>query len=122
MWKKFIDLSTSTKILIVITVLLLLYGIVLYFTTTSEEKEEEYGNVINKNNVVELFFSPACGHCIKFKPEWNKLISTNACIFKEYNCQNGECPTDIKHVPTLKINGKIYDGEMNYETIIPHIQ
>jgi len=120
MWEKFNTLNNSVKIIIVVVILLLIYGIILYFKTTPEE--ENYDNVKKNNTIVELFFSPTCGHCTQFKPEWNKLVSTNACTFKEYNCQNGECSSDIQFVPTLKINGKNYNGKMDYNSIMPHIQ
>jgi hypothetical protein len=119
MWEKIIALDNKIKFIIVIIILLIIFGIILYYKNSTEEN---YDNVRTGNNVAELYFSPTCGHCMQFKPEWNKLASTNACTFKEYNCQKGECTSDIKYVPTLKINGKIYNGKMDYNSIIPYLQ
>ena len=118
MWKKFEELDNVSKLLIIVIILLIIYGIVMYFKTSSTEQEENY---VNKNIIVELYFSPTCGHCANFKPEWEKLIRTNACTFKSYNCQEGKCTADIKYVPALKINGQLYDGNMSADSILTQI-
>ncbi len=119
MWEKFKNLDSVTKIVIIIIIIIILYVIILYFS--SNQDKEQYTNNKKQNYLLDLYYSPTCGHCIQFKTEWNKLIKTNAYKCSDHNCASGECAKDIEFVPTLKINGTIYTGDMNANAIITHI-
>lgn len=73
-----------------------------------------------------LFYSlKDCGHCIKFKKEWNKLIELTK-NNKDINLEQIEATENparvqkdgIMYFPTIKINGKEYDGERTAEAIL----
>ena len=115
-------LDNITKMIIIVITVLIIYGLILYFKNSSSgQQEESYDNIKKNNSLVELYFNPTCPHCVDFKPEWDKLIKTNACTFKSYNCSSGECTADIEYVPLVKINGKVYTGNMNSNSILTQI-
>lgn len=73
-----------------------------------------------------LFYSlKDCGHCIKFKEEWNKLIQltkNNKDIHLE-QIEATENPARVQkdgimYFPTIKINGKEYEGERTADSIL----
>ena len=114
----FIDNDVKIMLTIIIFILII-YSIFNYYKKNTKKNMQPN---IEKSDIVELFYSSSCGHCTQFKPEWNKIKNTNYCIFKEYNCQNGECSSDIKFVPTLKINNNQYHGDMNYNSIMTYLK
>jgi glutaredoxin len=73
-----------------------------------------------------LFYSlKDCGHCIKFKDEWKKLqelTKNNKDIHLE-QIEATENPARIQndgimYFPTIKINGKEYDGKRTAKDIL----
>ena len=105
------------------TILAIIIIILLVFYISYLLQFEPYKNTIykKKHTLIELYFSPTCGHCNIFKNEWKKLVEKQLYTCNEYNCQNGECNSDIKYVPLLKINNTIYEGDMTCDYIIQYI-
>jgi hypothetical protein len=85
----------------------------------------------NKSINLSLYYSNQCGHCIRFKPEWNKIkkyidggknknVSYNE--YEEHEIKNKK----ITGFPTLLFNIKIknknheieYNGERTSEKLI----
>lgn len=92
-----------------------------------------------------LFYANWCGHCIKFKPEWDKLkqkvhemggkFGENKITINEY--EDSKVPKDIAKIegkdirgyPTVKItvtlNGKKteyeYEGKRNMNDLLNHL-
>lgn len=105
-------LKTRNFILIII----ILLAIILYVLFSSQ-KSESYSKPVHRKTV-DLYYRPDCGHCHDFLPVWNKLEKTNLATFKSHNCDKGECTKDIYGVPTIKINGVVYNGNRTYELIV----
>lgn len=78
-----------------------------------------------------LFFRPSCGHCVKLKPEWNKVVARAA----DENIRIAEVNLDVKEdadfatkmgidmVPTIMVLSKgnvwyTYNGPRKCENIL----
>ena len=107
----FKNMNNGVKFLLLLIVLVIIYFIIMYFRQNNSTTESMTN--LPKNVAVDLYYSPDCGHCRNFKPEWEKLRQMKGPVFKDHNCKLGQCPADIVGVPTLKINGKVYTNEMN---------
>lgn len=69
-------------------------------------------NITNKCTII-LYYHDNCGHCIDFKPLWNKIKHqySNHINFIEENCTNKSPNLDyVTGYPTIIINSKVYDG------------
>lgn len=81
---------------------------------------------------VQLFYAEQCGHCVRFKPEWNKL-KTNIDKLKkngkdisyvEYESEQSDImkKNNIRGYPTIRIksgdNVVDYQGERNADAIL----
>ncbi len=92
-----------------------------------------------------LFYANWCGHCVRFKPEWDKLkqkinesngkFGENKITIKEY--EDSSAPKDVARIggkeirgyPTVKIavsqNGKTveyeYEGKRKMEEVYNHL-
>lgn len=74
---------------------------------------------------VILFYSESCGHCQKFKPEWERIKQNGTMNTSEYNC--GESPMScnaygIQGYPTIIVENGFssheYHGERTLEQIL----
>jgi len=77
---------------------------------------------------ITLYYANWCGHCINFKPEWNKLKDTigGNSMYSNIETKEFEQTKDndimekegIKGYPTIRINGKDYNGERSVSAIL----
>ena len=121
----FKNMDNVHKFLFVVVILIVIYLIVMLINnknSTSENMSTTPSNLNTSTLTVDLYYSPSCGHCVRFKPEWEKLKQIKGITFNEHNCSLGECPADITGVPTLKINGKTYTDEMNAFAIADYLK
>ena len=80
----------------------------------------------NKTGVT-LYYAEWCGHCQRFKPEWEKLktmLKAKNIPVAEYEADNkggknpGKIPQDIRGDPTIVVNGEVYNGERTAQAIM----
>lgn len=91
-----------------------------------KKNKKTFGNVSYDGKTEILLYSyKECGHCKDFKKEWNKLIEltkNNMNIHTEeieLTANPARIQKDgIMYFPTIKINGKEYDGERTAEAIL----
>jgi len=56
------------------------------------------------SKTITLYFSDDCGHCQKFKPEWEKIKNSGLVNAREVNCkQNPDQCNNIEGYPTIRI-------------------
>jgi protein disulfide-isomerase A1 len=126
--------------LVVVLVLAALVGVVYYFMYMKNVSEAFQGDEVNAKNdevVMVLFYAEWCGHCQKFKPEWNKaenkhngtkMNGKNVRLMKVDCDQNKELAAkyDVQGYPTVKVfnNGKVndYDGERSLSGITNYLK
>ena len=77
--------------------------------------------------IIELFFANWCGHCQRFKPEWQKLKQTPDIQFAEYDADNAAHKAKIDAAgvsgyPTIRIDNKEYSGERTADAILKFIK
>jgi thiol-disulfide isomerase/thioredoxin len=112
---------TITQIAIIIAILIIIY---LVFFNSKQ---------INKNNTLTLyyFYSPSCGHCKKFEPTWNSLVSNNSIKFNKINGSDINNKDilfyySVVGFPTLilQTQNKFYEykGNRTYDNIIDFIR
>jgi thiol-disulfide isomerase/thioredoxin len=88
------------------------------------------GKEENQIKTLYLFKADWCGHCIKFKPLWNKLKNEVSNVnFVEYDYNNNKKEIqqfNIKSYPTiiLKHNNELieYEGHRSFEEIKKFIE
>jgi glutaredoxin len=70
---------------------------------------------------VSLFKAEWCGHCKNFTSTWNQLQKTNKHVkFETFDAdKHGDIikKQNIDGFPTIKINGNVYHGERDFETL-----
>jgi glutaredoxin len=90
-----------------------------------KDKKAKTTSSFGKTTEILFYSLKDCGHCIKFKEEWNKLIEitkNNKDIHLE-QIEATENPgriqnDNIMYFPTIKINGKEYEGERTATAIL----
>ncbi|QKF94309.1 thioredoxin [Fadolivirus algeromassiliense] len=76
---------------------------------------------------VILYFADWCGHCKKFKPEWNKLkieLKNMNISFAEYKDGTDDAviqSAGIRGFPTIRIDGKEYNGDRSIDAILSYL-
>lgn len=85
-------------------------GLVLYKFTTKR---------------IILFYSDGCGHCQKFKPEWERIKQSGLVSTQEYNCGENSMSCNaygIRGYPTILVENGFskheYQGERTLESIV----
>jgi len=81
---------------------------------------------------VKLYYADWCGHCIKFKPEWEKfkgIADKNGVKTEEYEADKDKQKIEEANVsgfPTIKIeisgNKEDYEGPRTAEAIMSHVK
>ena len=70
---------------------------------------------------VSLFKAEWCGHCKNFTSTWNQLQKTNKHVkFETFDAdKHGDIikKQNIDGFPTIKINGNVYHGERDFESL-----
>jgi len=79
--------------------------------------------MVKKDVNITLYYAEWCGHCINFKPEWNKLkanidkLNDKNITYNEYEEKQIDKNLQIAGYPTIhfniKMNGKNYN--INYD-------
>lgn len=93
----YVNLSIITIILII--------GIYYIFIRQVEQPPEEIAQCIGENSI--LYTLPTCGHCRDQKElfgEYSKNLTVVDCKSEPEKC------SDIRNVPTWRINNKLYVG------------
>lgn len=75
---------------------------------------------------ITLYYAEWCGHCQRFKPEWERLKKTAKDKYPSITVEDyeqGKNPevmrkAGINGYPTIKVNGKEYNGKRNAEEIL----
>lgn len=77
---------------------------------------------------VILYSAPWCGHCISFKPEWEKLtekLKNESISFQHYEegKDNAEIEqAKVKGYPTIMIDDKEYNGLRTVDAIMAFVK
>lgn len=90
-----------------------------------KKNKKTFGNVSDAKTKILLYSYKECGHCKNFQKEWNKLTELTKNRNDIYTEQI-ELTTNpariqqdgIMYFPTIKINGKEYEGERTADAIL----
>ena len=86
-----------------------------------------------KKNIITLYYSPNCGHCVEFLPEWKKLQNVksinNIVVIETINCSENynKCKEhNVQAYPTIimqKTDGSQleYNGNRTVDSLINFI-
>lgn len=87
--------------------------------------KETFGNVSDAKTEILLYSYKECGHCKNFQKEWNKLneLTKNRNDIYTEQIELTTNPARIQqdgimYFPTIKINGKEYEGERTADAIL----
>lgn len=76
---------------------------------------------------VVLYFAEWCGHCKRFKPEWEILkteLKKKGISFAEYEDSKDEAvmqSAGVNGYPTIRIDGKDYNGDRSSVAILAYL-
>ena len=116
--------STAVLIGLIIAIIALILAVIGGVKYLKDQKAKTTSSFGATTEI--LFYSlKDCGHCIKFKEEWNKLIelTKNNKDIQLEQIEATENPAriqndNIMYFPTIKINGKEYEGERTAKAIL----
>lgn len=104
----------------VVCVILAIVGAIDYL-----KNKKKFGNVSDGKTEILLYSYKECGHCKNFQKEWNKLteLTKNRNDIYTEQIELSTNPARIQndgimYFPTIKINGKEYEGERTADAIL----
>ena len=118
--------SAWTVVGLIIAIVCVILGIIGAIDYLKNKKN--FGNVSDGKTEILLYSYEKCGHCRNFQKEWNKLVELTK-NNKNIHTEQIELTTNperiqndgIMYFPTIKINGKEYDGERTANAILRSI-
>lgn len=87
----------------------------MFYYLNLHNKKEVSDSIIASNNLVILYYSDVCGHCIQLKPAWNKLCDSIK-NKKDITIVNVEA-NNFEHLPA-----KYRKNIEGYPTIIKYLR
>jgi hypothetical protein len=118
--------KNNSKLLLVLGVVVVIGIAVLYYLSIRNQtfnesfsnsymSTEDVKKLINENDCVLVFHKmEGCGHCVAFKPEWDKYVSTNSNVATAMVDPSNDLSADVQGFPTIRLY-KSVDNYVEFE-------